>query len=110
MTVYYISCVGTHKELGWTNTAYGTAAMGAIFLTKVHAREMAALGREDILINCCTPGWVRTGMAGDKAHLSPDEGAETPVFLALLPPESPSGELWKSKVVISCNNYVDRML
>jgi carbonyl reductase 1 len=38
-------------------------------------------------------------MAGDRASLSPDEGAETPVSLALLPPGSPSGEFWKEKKI-----------
>lgn len=39
-----------------------------------------------ILLNACCPGWVRTDMAGSKAPKSPDEGAVTPVYLALLPP------------------------
>jgi len=39
-------------------------------------------------------------MAGYNASLSPDEGAETPVFLALLPPSSPNGEFWKNKTVV----------
>ena len=38
-------------------------------------------------------------MAGPRATLSPDEKAETPVLLALLPPGSPSGEFWKEKKV-----------
>ena len=38
-------------------------------------------------------------MAGPNAALSPDEGAETPVLLALLPPGSPNGEFWEKKAV-----------
>ena len=38
-------------------------------------------------------------MAGDRASLSPDEGAETPVSLALLAPGSPSGKFWKEKKI-----------
>ena len=38
-------------------------------------------------------------MAGPNATLSPDEGAETPVYLALLPTGSPNGEFWKNKAV-----------
>ena len=56
-------------------------------------------GKEDILVNCCCPGWVKTDMAGNKALLTPDQGAETPVFLAFLPPGSPSGELWRDKKI-----------
>ena len=56
--------------------------------------------KDDVLVNCCCPGWVRTDMAGPNAALSPDEGAETPVHLALLPPGSPNGEFWKNKAVV----------
>lgn len=90
---------GNHTEKGWPNTAYGVSKVGVTALTMVHAREMAKSGKEDVLINACCPGWVRTDMAGYNAPLSPDEGAETPVYLALLPPGSPSGEFWKVKKV-----------
>ncbi len=54
-------------------------------------------GKDDVLVNCCCPGWVRTSMTSEKAALSPDEGAETPAFLALLPAGSPSGEFWRDR-------------
>ena len=40
-------------------------------------------------------------MAGDRAPLTPDQGAETPVMLALLPAGSSptSGEFWKVKKI-----------
>ncbi len=39
-------------------------------------------------------------MAGDKAPKSPEQGAETPVFLALLPEsETRSGLFWEDKAV-----------
>ena len=91
---------GKHKERGWPNTAYGVSKVGMTALTKIHAREVAKLEGKDILVNACCPGWVRTDMAGYNASLSPDEGAETPVFLALLPPSSPNGEFWKNKTVV----------
>ena len=39
-------------------------------------------------------------MAGPNASLSIDEGAETPVHLALLPAGSPNGKFWKNKAVV----------
>ena len=90
---------GNHTEKGWSNSAYGVSKVGVIALTVIQAREMAKSGKEDILVNACCPGWVRTDMAGYNAPLSPDEGAETPVHLALLPPGSPSGEFWRVKKV-----------
>ena len=91
---------GKHKERGWPNTAYGVSKVGMTALTKVHAREAAKLESQDVLVNACCPGWVRTDMAGYNASLSPDEGAETPVLLALLPPNSPNGEFWKNKTIV----------
>ena len=46
------------------------------------------------------PGWVRTDMAGPKATKSlVDEGAETPVYLALLPvgASEPHGQMVSDK-------------
>ena len=91
----FIVSTGDYKDKGWTNTGYGTTKMAVTALTKIQAREMAASGKEDILVNSCCPGWVRTDMAGDRAPLTPDQGAETPVHIAMLPPGSPTGEFWK---------------
>jgi hypothetical protein len=46
------------------------------------------------------PGWVKTDMTGfnPEAPLTPDEGAETAVWLALLPPGSKHhGGFFKNK-------------
>uniref|UniRef100_A0A4W4E2D3 Carbonyl reductase 1 n=1 Tax=Electrophorus electricus TaxID=8005 RepID=A0A4W4E2D3_ELEEL len=50
---------------------------------------------DGILLNACCPGWVRMDMAGPNATKSPEEGAETPVYLALLPDRAkePHGQL-----------------
>uniref|UniRef100_A0A3P8TP79 Carbonyl reductase 1 n=1 Tax=Amphiprion percula TaxID=161767 RepID=A0A3P8TP79_AMPPE len=67
---------GKHKEDGCLTT-----------LSMIQARSLSKERPNDgILLNACCPGWVRTDMAGDKAPKSPDEGAITPVYLALLPP------------------------
>uniref|UniRef100_A0A672Q4A0 Carbonyl reductase 1 n=1 Tax=Sinocyclocheilus grahami TaxID=75366 RepID=A0A672Q4A0_SINGR len=56
---------------------------------------------DEILCNACCPGWVRTGMAGPNATKSPDEGAITPVYLALLPAgaKEPHGQFVSEKKV-----------
>jgi NAD(P)-dependent dehydrogenase (short-subunit alcohol dehydrogenase family) len=62
------------------------AALNA--LTLVLARDLRP---DRVLVNACCPGWVRTDMGGPNAPLSPAEGAVTPLFLATLPDDGPTG-------------------
>jgi NAD(P)-dependent dehydrogenase (short-subunit alcohol dehydrogenase family) len=51
----------------------------------------------NILVNSACPGWVRTDMGGDQAPLSPEQGADTPVWLATLPDGGPSGVFFRER-------------
>uniref|UniRef100_UPI001ED84304 carbonyl reductase [NADPH] 1-like isoform X1 n=1 Tax=Scatophagus argus TaxID=75038 RepID=UPI001ED84304 len=91
-----------HKQDGWPETAYGVSKTGLTTLSMILARRLSKERPNDgILLNPCCPGWVRTDMAGPKAPKSPDEGAITPVYLALLPPGAtePHGKLVSEKQV-----------
>jgi len=79
------------RKTGWSRSAY--------FLSKTFTTSLTILQqkfmdndetRSDILVNCCCPGFVATDMSSGKGNLSVDEGASNPVYLALLPPNSPS--------------------
>ena len=94
---------GVHKKAGWPDTAYGVTKIGVTVLSRIHARKLSEQRRGDrILLNACCPGWVRTDMAGPKAPKSPEEGAETPVYLAPLPSgaEGPHGKFVSEKKVV----------
>ena len=97
---------GNHTSKGWPNTAYGMTKLGVIMMTGI---QQAAADRgnpgKDILINSCCPGYVDTDMSSHKGHLTIDQGAENPLYLALLPPnsKSPKGDFIREMKIVNWN-------
>jgi carbonyl reductase 1 len=87
---------GVHERNGWPSSAYGVSKVGLNALTRVLGRELAADPR-GILVNAACPGWVRTRMGGRAAPRSVREGARTPVWLALLPSDGPTGGFFRDE-------------
>lgn len=92
---------GQEKEQGWSGGAYATSKAGTIGMTLQIAAELKRQGKENILVNCCCPGWVVTDMTKGKGHKTPDQGAQTPVILAIGDIGGTSGEFWQDEKEIS---------
>lgn len=62
--------------------AYRVSKTALNALTRMLAGELTGTG---VLVNAADPGWTRSGMGGVSAPRGPEEGADTPVWLATLP-------------------------
>lgn len=87
---------GNHVELGWPSSAYRVSKAGLGALVRVLQRELEGDARA-LLVNAACPGWVRTDMGGTHAPRSPEEGADTPIWLATLPKDGPSGQWFRDR-------------
>ncbi|KAM5281184.1 LOW QUALITY PROTEIN: carbonyl reductase [NADPH] 1-like [Ctenodactylus gundi] len=79
---------GVHQKEG-PNSTYEISKIGVMVLHRIQARKLSEQRRgERIIVNACCPGWARTRMDGPLATKIPEEGAEAPLSLALLPPDA----------------------
>ena len=62
-------------------------------LTKALPRDLP----KGVKVNAMCPGWVATRMGGASAPRSPDEGAATALWLALLPEDGPTGGFFRDR-------------
>ena len=84
------SGMGQLDEMGGGQAAYRVSKTGLNALTRILANEERGSG----ILSAC-PGWVRTDMGGSGARSSVEEGADTPVWLATLPDDGPSGGFFR---------------
>lgn len=87
------------KQEGWPSAAYAVSKAGVIAFTRAIAAREKKAGSEK-LVNACCPGWVVTDMTKGKGHKTPDQGALTPVMLAIQDISGKTGEFWQDEKVI----------
>jgi NAD(P)-dependent dehydrogenase (short-subunit alcohol dehydrogenase family) len=90
---------GTHEAHGWPSSAYKVSKAALNALTRVYTNELARDPRK-IRVNAVCPGWVATDMGGASAPRTVEQGADTPVWLALEAPSDVSGQFFRDRRTI----------
>ena len=89
---------------GWGSFAEGLGGGGAYGIAKAALNALTVRAAQEaggnVKINALCPGWVRTRMGGSGARLSPEEGADTAIWLATLPDDGPTGGFFRRRVSI----------
>jgi NAD(P)-dependent dehydrogenase (short-subunit alcohol dehydrogenase family) len=88
------SGMGQLAEMGGHSPSYRVSKASLNALTRMLTAELEG---ENVLVNSCCPGWVRTDMGGPNARRSVEEGADTPVWLATLPDDGPRGGFFRDR-------------
>jgi NAD(P)-dependent dehydrogenase (short-subunit alcohol dehydrogenase family) len=89
------SNLGSMEKIGARTIAYRTSKTAVNALTRVIAAELKDAG--DILVNSMCPGWVKTELGGADAPRTPEEAADTAIWLATLPAGGPSGGFFQDR-------------
>lgn len=88
------SRAGQLEAMGSGFPAYRISKAALNALTRIAASEA---GAGNVKVNACSPGWTRTAMGGAEAPRSVEEGADTIVWLALLPADGPTGGFFEDR-------------
>ncbi|MFO8085940.1 MAG: SDR family oxidoreductase [Desulfobacterales bacterium] len=100
------STLGSLTDITNPDSAYEKVQSPAYRLSKTLLNGITVLLAKElrgtnILVNSVCPGWVRTRIGGEQAPIKPKQAAETPVWLATLPDDGPTGGFFRERRPIS---------
>ncbi|CAN9146902.1 unnamed protein product [Alternaria alternata] len=92
----FVSAVeaGKEKDAGFPSAGYAVSKAGIIGGTRALARQEKEKGSK-VLINVCCPGYVNTDMTKGNGTRTVEEGAQTPVLLAIHDIQNKTGSFWQ---------------
>ena len=73
--------------------AYATSKAALNAVTCAYAKSLGPT----VKVNAVCPGWVQTRMGGSGGPRSPEQGADTPIWLATLPDDGPTGGFFRDR-------------
>ena len=91
------SGMGALDGLTTTAPSYCLSKLALNGVTIMLAQSLASKG---IVINSMGPGWVKTDMGGSSAPRTPEQGADTAIWLATEAPGTETGKFWRDRNVI----------
>lgn len=91
------SGMGQLTDMGGGSVGYRLSKTALNAVTCILAAELQGT---NILVNSVCPGWVQTDMGGAGATRSPQQGADTIVWLATAPDGSATGSFFRDRQLI----------
>ncbi len=91
------SGMGQLDEMGGGVPGYRISKTGLNAVTRMLAAELRG---DRVLVNAVCPGWVKTDLGGPGASREVPEGADTPLWLATLPDDGPTGGFFRDRAPI----------
>jgi NAD(P)-dependent dehydrogenase (short-subunit alcohol dehydrogenase family) len=92
------SGMGEIDSLTTTATSYSLSKLALNGATIMLAQSLQS---KNIAINAMCPGWVKTDMGGTTAPRSPEQGADTAIWLATEADRRETGKFWRDRVVVT---------
>lgn len=89
---------GSLSNMKGKTAAYKISKAALNALTRIVADEVKGY---NIKVNAASPGWVRTDMGGPSAPDTPQQAADTILWLATLPKDGPTGGFFEDRKQIA---------
>lgn len=92
------SSMGALDGLTTTAPSYCLSKLALNGATLMLAQSLSSKG---IVVNSMCPGWVQTDMGGSSAPRTPEQGADTAIWLATEASKNETGKFWRDRTKIA---------